>query len=389
MSLMMCARRALVAGLAQARSRASDRTQTNRPGVLQFFSAMFEASPRIVDCGLATLTEGKRSLVITPCVPVFRIHDAQGVRYRWLDWSATHHMRHSSLARRQLFVFLFLLCAILLPVGGMTLAALLSPPPYRLTAVPDAAWANGQSLPGGGRARVRTLADEESARAAARAMLASIQASSSSTVGSLSRYRAGGERGFILAIDRYVVSAMAPDEASLDRAVAALPFLVSNEEAGGFAALLDRHLLWFCIGVLIYALLLVLVLSRLLGWAARRSPLPDSQVLSSAALCARLLALEFPGVTVDADEGNELVLRYAGGDIVERLTLRLDADDRVVRAVSSGTRGRLFEGQSIGFFKSWWRTLPSGPSSERVSQVVQSSGWTLQPVFTFVRVVGG
>ena len=300
-------------------------------------------------------------------------------------------MRHSSLVRRQLLVFLFLFGAILLPVGGMTLAALLSPPPYRLSAVPDPAWANGQSLPGGGRASVRTLPDEESARAAARAMLASAHASSSSTAGSVSRYRAGGERGFILAIDRYVVSAVAPDEASLDRAVAALPFLVSNEEAGGFALLLDRHLLFFCAGVLIYALLLVLVLvlSRLLGWAARRSPLPDSQVLSADALRARLLALEFPGVTVEATEGNELVLRYAGGDIVERLALRLDADDRVVRAVSSGTRGRPFTGQSIGLFKSWWRSLPSGQNSDRVSHVVQSSGWIWQPVFTFVRVVGG
>lgn len=298
-------------------------------------------------------------------------------------------MGHASLARRQLLIFLFLLGAILLPLGGMTLAALLSPSPYRLAAIPDAAWAAGQSLPGGGRARVRTLADEDSARAAARAMLASANASSSSTSGSVSRYRAGKERGFILAIDRYVVSAVAPDEASLDRAVAALPFLVSNEDAGGFATMLDRHLLIFCVGVLIYALLLVVVLSRLLGWAARRSPLPDSQVLSATALRARLLTLEFPGVTVDADEGDELVLRYDGGDVVERLTLRLDADDRVVRAMSSATRGRLFAGQGIGFFKSWLRNLPSGHNSDRISRVVQSSGWTWQPVFTFVRAVGG
>lgn len=298
-------------------------------------------------------------------------------------------MQHSSLVRRQLLVVLFLFGAILLPIGGMTIALLLSPPPYRLTAVPDSAWANGQSLPGGGRASVRTLADKDSARAAARAMLASAQASSSSTAGSVSRYRAGGERGFILAIDRYVVSAVAPDEASLDRTVAALPFLVSNDDAGGFAALLDRHLLVFCAGVLIYALLLVLMLSRLLGWAARRSPLPDSQVLSAADLRARLLALEFPGVTVDADDGDELVLRYDGNVVVERLTLRLDAHARVVRAVSTATRGRLFEGQSIGFFKSWRRNLPSGHNSDRVSHVVQSSGWTWQPVFTFVRMVGG
>lgn len=298
-------------------------------------------------------------------------------------------MRHSSLVRRQLLVFLVLFGAILLPVGGITLAALLSPPPYRLTATPDPTWANGQSLPGGGRASVRTLADEESARAAARAMLASTQTSSSSTVGSVFRYRTAAERGFILAIDRYVVSATAPDEASLDRAIAALPFLVSNEDAGSFVSLLDRHLFLFCAGVLIYALLLIVVLSRLAGWAARRSALPNSQVLSAASLRARLLALEFPGVTVDEDDGNELVLRYDGNGVVERLTLRLDADARVVRAVSTATRGSLFEGQRIGFSKSWRRNLPSGQSSDRIGQVVQSSGWTWQPVFTFVRIVGG
>ncbi|QEI08023.1 hypothetical protein FXN63_20900 [Pigmentiphaga aceris] len=298
-------------------------------------------------------------------------------------------MRHSQIDAKMLFAFMALFAAIFLPAGVMLLATTMSPPPYHLTADPPPSWQTWQELPGGARAKVDRFSDARTAGDAVDRQLARIPTVSSSSTGNLSRYRTKSEHGLIVAVNDYVVWATAPDEARLDAAVAAIPFMAANKEGAGLYRVFDQHLAWVVAGILTYALVLILVFSRLLAWVARKPARSTQAPVTESALRERLLALDFADVTTHAEAGGELIFEYAAQGVVERLKMRLDATQHVVRAVSGGTRtgGRTASGSRL--LKSWWRTMPSGPNSERLAHIVQSAGWTWQPVFTFVRVVGG
>ncbi|MBV7483428.1 hypothetical protein [Bordetella sp. BOR01] len=282
--------------------------------------------------------------------------------------------------------------AFALPVGALALALFNAPAPYRLIAEPDAQWRAGQVLPAGGRAMVRSLSDDAAARTAARRTLESISTSSSSSMPGVHRYRAraGDEHGLILAIGRYVLVVAAPDDAALEQAIAAVPFIAPNAERSGVAAMLDRHLWGFVAGILGYALLFILLASRTLAWAARRPPLPDVPAAGEADLRSRLLALDFPGVSASVRADGELVFERAGEGWVEQLRLQFDGNGNVVRALSGGSaQWARSLGHRFDFFKYWWRTMPRGPRSDQVAELVQSLGWVWQPVFTFRRLIGG
>jgi hypothetical protein len=295
--------------------------------------------------------------------------------------------------RRQLIVVLALVLAIVVPVGGIVAAAMLAPSPYRVVATPDAQWLSGQTMqlgPTAGQALLQTSADESAARADARRMLARLPTTFASSMAGVHHYRTDdGEHGLILAIDRYVLRVAAADEAALDRSVEAIPFIAANDDTG-FTRFLDRHLVWVIVGVLAYALLLTVAASRMLGWAGRVPPLDGVPAASGADLRAKLHAVAFPGVIADDRDDGDIVFEIAEAGAVERLRLRLDADRRVVRATMGGTArraGRWGLGLRAGAYG--WRTLPHGPLRDEVASVVQSSGWTWQPVFTFVRAIGG
>lgn len=279
--------------------------------------------------------------------------------------------------------------AILLPVGALLGALLLEPPPYRLVAEPGPEWFDGRALASGAQAVVTLEADEHAARAAAQRRLETIPRASSQSMPGLHRYRAAetGESGLILSAGRHVLHLTAPDAATLDQALAALPFLAADERAGLFNAV-DRHLPVLAASILAYALLLSVLMFRGMAWAACRAPAPGAAVLDEAELRARLRALDIEGATVEDRPDGDIVFSRSFKGARLRLRLRPDAKARVVRAISSGSA----QGRGLASFRfQAWRGVPLGRGgwTEAAANTVREAGWTWRPVITFFRPIGG
>lgn len=292
------------------------------------------------------------------------------------------------MLKRGAIVLAALLLAILIPVGGFVILLLMEPPAYRLIMTPGAEWETARLLPSGGQAIVRRHADEAAARTAARRLFDSISRSSSHSTPGRYRYRVrdSGQRGMILARERYVVHVTAPNEATLERTLQDLPFLAENTEGRRLSNALDKHPVAFVAAILIYSLLLTLLVFRGAAWVTRQRPPHGRVPASEATLRTRLLALDDEHFVARAWEGGELVFERTADGIVQRLRLRFDADTRVVRAVLTGVVRHRWP---LLFSMTWRRSLPLPSWTGRVAAEVNESGWTWQPVVTFVRVLGG
>lgn len=297
----------------------------------------------------------------------------------------------AAIYNRWIVAIAALAAAVFLPLGGLALALLQAPPPYLLVAEPGPEWRDGQATAAEGRVMVRAMADQGAASKAARQLLESIPTSLSRSSPGVHRYRASesGERGLILALDSYVVQVAALDEAALDKAVASLPFMAANSERAGIALAFDENPGAFVIGILAYALALIVLSSRLLAWAARRYADPNRPGAAEAELRRRLLALELPGFEILERANGEIVFEQTYHSASEQTRLRLDPVNRVVRAVVVGSARKTRWGLSGLVMRSWWRTMPLGPRKGRIAQAVLESGWTWQPVFSFIKLIGG
>ncbi len=287
--------------------------------------------------------------------------------------------------RRSWIVLSLLVCATLLPLVAIGVAALLEPPAYVLTVRPDPLWRVGQTLPSGALVRVEEHADAQAASTTARRNFEALSTVRSSTTLGTYRYRTrAGVYGFIAPVGSHVLSIRADSREKVDEALSSLPFLKISE--GRLFWLVSQHLPVLVGVILAYALGLLVVASRLFAWAERKGPLPGRLAMSEMQLRRHLEQAAPAGVVVRISPGAEMVFEKTLNGRRTELRLRLDVHQQVVRAVQTHTlssRGPM----SFSIHKS--RTMPLAGWAADVGEAVRAGGWTWQPVFTFLPVIGG
>lgn len=287
--------------------------------------------------------------------------------------------------RRRWIVIVLLVCATLMPFAAIGLAVFLEPPAYVLTTSPDPLWRAGHVLPSGAQVRVEELADAQAARTMARRSFEAVPTIRSSTTLGTYRYRTrNGVYGFIAPVGSHVVSIRADSREKVDAALSGLPFLKISE--GPLFRLVSQHLPVLVGAILVYVLVMLVASSRLLAWAERKGPLPGRFALSDTQLRRHLEQAAPAGVTVHNRPGAEVVFERASNGRRTELRLRLDARERVVRAVLTHT---VSSRRLMNFSIHKSRTMPLAGWSADVGEAVRAGGWTWQPVFTFLPVLGG
>ncbi len=335
--------------------------------------------------------------------------------------------------------FVVFFAAIILPIAVGAAIAVFGPAPYVLVGSGPSGSALGEeAYPDGSTVLVQRFDDHADATAAARALFDAIPASTMQRTFEVTRYRRSddGRYGLLLPVGRFLVGIEAPDQPTLEARFAALDFVAPNPE---------RNILWvglterptaMLLLVTAYVLGLAVLMSRGGAWAGRLAAPEGVSPAPAGTLRARILGingLDQP-FRVFEEEGGRLytewrllepkwqpVLAAGGLRRANRIYLELDEDGRTVRALeksykiawSGGVRG--FSGR-IAFFQSialtafepepaagigyqpgrgWTRRsdhqycfVPAEMRAPLIA-VVRASGWTWQPVMTFLRPVGG
>jgi hypothetical protein len=312
------------------------------------------------------------------------------------------------------------------------------PQPYVLVAPVGGEWAAPREYPDGSRVTVGDAGTHQRARAAAADLLDTVPIADSGQLFSITRYRTDttGIYGLVMPIDRYVVHVEAPDEATREARFEAIPFIAENPEPNLFWIALTRHANWVAPGIFAYCLVWCFAMARGGAWAMRLEPEDPARAASAEELKRTLLALDRMNQPFKVDQIGENRLRVdwrvddlawitamnqTGMRRANRLELDLDPATRTVRAVEKSHRIKWGQGfvpfsGRFAFFRAVAMAgrdygKPAGVAFDRsrgwkrddafvhrfqvaemkspVVDAVLGSGWTWQPVISFVRPLAG
>lgn len=339
---------------------------------------------------------------------------------------------------RIIILFLASFAAIGLPVGTMLWVGMKGPSPYLLDRGQlSQEWLQGEREVAGVTAWITDLRTPEEAIQRASELAGSIPISSRRRLLNEVRYvRSDNQRtGLLFPIDSLVVQLEGNDREALERAVEAIPFISENPEKNIVYALFSEHLAWVLGSIGLYILVFMVAICRGSAWASRVVPPGHVIPLPKEEVRARLLELnnfDLP-FHVREGKGGRLVAEWRLVDakwsaLFERgrmkmahsVAIDLEGPGRVARSLDrqyrlhwSATVGRLqasaFGFRGISFFQSGlgesygiiltdegWRADAAykyrfnlNELKQPLLQAILSSGWTYQPVASFIRLIGG
>ena len=336
-------------------------------------------------------------------------------------------------SRRRIILYVAgIIAAIVVPVAGAFLLALVGPAPYLLDEDglgPE--WSSPRRFPDGSTVSVTAFSSSAAAVQEAESISRSIPTSSTSQTLDVVRYTRADDqrRGLLLPVGQRIVHVEAPDDRALEARLDALPFLRENPEKNVMWVLFTDHIGVAFAGLGLYILALGVFMARGGSWAAEIAAPGQTAPVPAETLRSRILALNELDLPFQIrEEPDRLVAEWriaderwiglmeAGGlHDVHRIYMELDPERHRVRSLDehrtvswnagiahvSGSfsffRGISFFEYSRGaqfglFFRNgrWttkaydYRFLLSEMKTPLVEAIV-GSGWSFAPVVTLSR----
>lgn len=341
--------------------------------------------------------------------------------------------------KRGFIFFLVYFAAFAVPMGIAALLVVTGPDPYVISDDgPGQEWLEERSFEDGSRVLVSAFYTPEEASEAARRRFDAVPTAFVNRTLAVARYRRSDNdrHGLILPVERYVIQVEAPNAEIVEQRFAALDFVAENPEPNiVWIALTERAGLSLTL-LGLYVVFLFLLLTRGGAWAARIAPDASVAPVPAGTLRERLLAVnefnqpfhvfeERPGRLVAewrlADTAWATAFATSGLRRAYRFHLDLDEAARTLRvlektykiawgggirslsgrvaffqgitfaSIESGARyGLAFEpGKGLSADRHYTYRFNASEIRKPLAQIVTGSGWTWQPVVTFIRPIGG
>jgi hypothetical protein len=328
--------------------------------------------------------------------------------------------------------------AIIVPVAGIFLLGFLGPAPYLLQRDKLTTEVFGRVLSvEGATVLVNRCESPDEAGRTAQEMEDRIPIQSLDKTLTVLRYirEDNGKHGLLLPIEEIVLQVEGNDRGQIDRAIGALPFVLENPQRNPIYVLFTEYLGAFFWGLGIYVVLMALAMARGAAWAAEIDPPAGTVPISAEDLQTLLLDLnnlDTP-IAVKQKRRGYLIAEWkladaqwtglfekAGLSIAHSLRMRLDWENRIVRAIDISRRIRWSAGVpkpafSFSFFRgivfyqvetgvqygllhkegrwvfdrAYQYKFNINEIKRPIVEAILQSGWTFRPVVTFVRFIGG